>query len=202
VIVDNMMNLELLFWASKHGGRRAWYDMAVSHALHTARDHVRPDGSTYHLVVYDPATGAVRSRDTVQGYSASSTWARGQAWALNGFTMTYRETADTRFLNTARLAADWLIDHRPPDHIPYWDFNDPAIPNAPRDTSAAAIVASGLLELSQLDPDGARSARYASTARAILAELSSSRGCPRAAAVRRSSSTGPPTSPPGTPTRA
>lgn len=202
MIIDNMMNLELLFWASKHGGRRAWYDMAVSHALHAARDHVRPDGSTYHLVVYDPASGAVRSRGTVQGYSASSTWARGQAWALNGFTMTYRETADTRFLNTARLVADWFIDHLPPDHIPYWDFDDPAIPNAPRDTSAAAIAASGLLELSLLDPDGARSARSRRPRARSSPSSHPPRGSPRAAAARRSSSTGPPTSPPGTPTRA
>src|SRR3954447_4415354 len=91
VIVDNMMNLELLFWASKHGGQRLWYDEAVSHALKTAQDHVRPDGSTYHLVTYDPATGAIKSRTTVQGYANSSTWARGQAWAIHGFTMTYRE---------------------------------------------------------------------------------------------------------------
>jgi unsaturated chondroitin disaccharide hydrolase len=172
VIVDNLMNLELLFWASKHGGQRAWYDMAVSHALKTAQNHVRPDGSTYHLVVYNPKTGAVKSRGTVQGYSASSTWARGQAWAIHGFTMTYRETRDARFLATARRVADWFLGHLPADRIPYWDFNDPAIPAAPRDTSAAAIAASGLLELSTLETDATRAARYASTARAILAALS------------------------------
>jgi unsaturated chondroitin disaccharide hydrolase len=171
VIIDNMVNLELLFWASKHGGQRLWYDEAVSHALKTAQNHVRPDGSTYHLVIYDPATGAVKSRQTVQGFSATSTWARGQAWAVHGFTMAYRETKDLRFLETARRVADWFIDHLPADRIPYWDFNAPGIPNEQRDTSAAAIAASGLLELSRLDPDPARSARYLATARAILAAL-------------------------------
>jgi unsaturated chondroitin disaccharide hydrolase len=172
VIVDNMMNLELLFWASKHGGQRAWYDMAVSHALKTAANHVRPDGSTYHLVVYNPTTGAVKSRRTVQGYADSSTWARGQAWAINGFTMTYRETGDARFLDTARRVADWFVAHLPADRIPYWDFDAPGIPLEPRDTSAAAIAASGLLELSTLEPDATRAQGYATTARAILAALS------------------------------
>ena len=171
VIVDNMMNLELLFWASKHGGQRAWYDMAVQHALTTAREHVRADGSTYHLVVFNPATGAVLSKETVQGYSASSTWARGQAWAVYGFTMAYRETGDARFLDTARRVADWFVAHLPADRVPYWDFDDPSIPNAPRDTSAAAIAASGLLELSRLDPDVARAGGYAGAARGILAAL-------------------------------
>ena len=152
VIIDNMMNLELLLWASKHGGQRAWYDQAVSHALKTAKNHVRPDGSTYHLVTYNPATGAVKSRTTVQGAANSSTWARGQAWTIHGFTMVYRETGDVRFLNTARRAADWYLSHLPADQIPYWDFNAPGIPDAPRDTSAAAIAASGLLKLRSTRP--------------------------------------------------
>jgi unsaturated chondroitin disaccharide hydrolase len=171
VIVDNMMNLELLFWASKHGGQRLWYDEAVAHALKTARDHVRPDGSTYHLVIYDPATGAIKSRTTVQGASASSTWARGQAWAIHGFTMTYRETGDARFLDTARRVADWFVAHLPADRIPYWDFNAPGIPNEPRDTSAAAIAASGLLQLARLEPDATRAASYLANAKAVLRAL-------------------------------
>jgi unsaturated chondroitin disaccharide hydrolase len=171
VIVDNMMNLELLFWASKHGGQRVWYDRAVAHALKTAQDHVRPDGSTYHLVIYDPATGAIKSRTTVQGASAGSTWARGQAWAVHGFTMAYRETGDARFLATARRVADWFIDHLPADQVPYWDFNAPGIPNEPRDTSAAAIAASGLLELSGLETDAARAQRYLASARSMLGVL-------------------------------
>jgi unsaturated chondroitin disaccharide hydrolase len=171
VIVDNMMNLELLLWASRHGGQQAWRDMAISHALVTARDHVRPDGSTYHLVVYDPATGAVKSRTTHQGHSATSTWSRGQAWAMHGFTMIYGETRDARFLDTARRVSDWFLGHLPADHVPYWDFDAPGTPAAPRDTSAAAIAASGLLELSELEPDTARAQRYAAGARAILTSL-------------------------------
>jgi unsaturated chondroitin disaccharide hydrolase len=173
VIIDNMMNLEILFWAARNGGDPAWYDMAVSHALRTRQDHVRADGSTYHLVDYDPVTGAVLSRGTVQGHSNSSTWARGQAWGLHGFTIAYRETRDTRFLDTARLLADWFIDHLPVDHVPYWDFDAPNIPNEPKDTSAGAIAASGLFELSMLVPDAASRTRYREAAEAILASLCS-----------------------------
>ena len=173
VIIDNMMNLELLLWASKHGGKRAWYDQAVSHALKTATNHVRPDGSSYHLVTYNPATGAVKSRTTVQGAADASTWARGQAWTIHGFTMVYRETGDVRFLATARRAADWYLDHLPADQVPYWDFSAPGIPDAPRDTSAAAIAASGLLELARLDPDRAHNVRYLTRAKGILTALMS-----------------------------
>jgi unsaturated chondroitin disaccharide hydrolase len=172
VIIDNMMNLELLFWASKHGGKPEWYDIAVSHALKTRQEHVRADGSTYHQIIYDPATGAVRKKGTVQGYRDDTTWARGQAWAIYGFTMTYRETNDSRFLETARKTADYFLSNLPPDHVPYWDFQAPAIPNEPRDSSAAAIAASGLLELSQLEPDAARKQSYLSGALAILVALS------------------------------
>jgi VCBS repeat-containing protein len=174
VIVDNMMNLELLWWASKHGGDPALADKALQHALTTAAQHVRPDGSTYHLVIFDAGTGAVKSKQTVQGYSDSSTWARGQAWAVYGFTMAYRESGDSRMLDTARRVADYYVDHLPADRVPYWDFQAPGIPNEPRDSSAAAIAASGLIELSQLETDATRSARYLSTARATLTSLSSS----------------------------
>lgn len=174
VIIDNMMNLELLFWASKHGGDHAWYDMAVSHALKTIENHVRNDGSTYHLVNYNPTTGAVQSRGTVQGFDDASTWSRGQAWALYGFTMTYRETGDARFLRAARMTADYFISHLPNDSVPYWDFQAPGILNEPRDSSAAAIAASGLLELSGLEPDSVRKQTYLGSARNILNALSSS----------------------------
>jgi unsaturated chondroitin disaccharide hydrolase len=171
VIVDNMVNLELLFWAARNGGQKLWHDRALSHALTTARDHVRPDGSTYHLVIYDPASGAIRSRTTVQGFSASSTWARGQAWAVHGFATAYRETRDARLLDTARRTADWWIEHLPADQIPFWDFHAPGIPAEPRDTSAAAIAASGLLELARLESDPARATRYLAAARSILGAL-------------------------------
>ncbi|MBN2411925.1 glycoside hydrolase family 88 protein [candidate division KSB1 bacterium] len=151
VIIDNMMNLELLLWASKQpGGEQNWYDMAVSHAKKTVKNHIREDGSTYHVVDYDPVTGDVLKRNTVQGYADESTWARGQAWGLYGFTMVYRETGDTLFLQTAKKVADYFIAHLPADVVPYWDFQAPNIPNEQKDASAAAIAASGLLELSTL----------------------------------------------------
>ena len=172
-IVDNLMNLELLFWAAEHGGRKAWRQLAVRHALRTLADHVRPDGSTYHVVTYDPVTGAVLRKSTHQGASPTSSWARGQAWALHGFTIVYRETRDPRFLRAARKVTDYYLAHLPADMVPYWDFQAPAIPLEPRDSSAAAIAASGLLALAQLDPDPTRRARYRNAAEATLVSLSS-----------------------------
>jgi unsaturated chondroitin disaccharide hydrolase len=175
VIIDAMMNLELLFWASKHGGDQTGYDRAVSHALKTMEHHVRPDGSTYQVVDFDPQTGAVRRKRTRQGIDAETTWSRGQAWGIYGFTMTYRETDDQRFLETARRIADYYIAHLPPDRVPYWDFQAPTVlgPSEPRDTSAAAIAASGLLELARLELDPGRSAKYLSAATETIASLSS-----------------------------
>ena len=171
VIIDNMMNLEILFWASKNGGDAALYDMAVSHALTTIENHVREDGSIFHLVDFDPATGEVVLRSTWQGYADDSTWARGQAWAVYGFTMTYRETGDPVFLETAQRVADFFIDNLPADAVPYWDFDAPGIPDASRDSSAAAIAASGLLELGTLAADPADRARYADAARSTIVSL-------------------------------
>ncbi|HZG69352.1 MAG TPA: glycoside hydrolase family 88 protein, partial [Herpetosiphonaceae bacterium] len=173
VIIDNMMNLELLFWAARNGGSTAWYDMALSHALRTRQDHVRADGSTYQVVNYDPTTGSVVGKRAHQGYSVDSTWSRGQAWAIYGFATSYRETKDMRLLDTARQTADYFLDHLPADGVPYWDFQAPGIPNEPRDSSAAAVAAAGLVELSKQEPDGARRARYLQAARQILDSLSS-----------------------------
>jgi unsaturated chondroitin disaccharide hydrolase len=173
VIVDNMMNLELLFWASRHGGSAAWWDMAVSHALRTRQNHIRADGSTYQVVNYDSASGAVRSKATSQGLNTESTWSRGQAWAIYGFTMAYRFTHDASFLDTARSTADYLIAHLPADHVPWWDLELPSTVGQPRDSSAAAIAASGLLELSGLENDAARASTYFAAARSILESLSS-----------------------------
>ena len=173
VIVDTMMNIELLFWAADHGGPAGLRAKALEHALRTASAHVRGDGSTYHLVVFDADTGAIRQRATVQGYSAESTWMRGQAWAVYGFTTAYRETRDERMLDTARRVADFYLAHLPRDMVPYWDANAPGIPNAPRDSSAAAVAASGLLELAQLEPDRVRGDRYLRAAKATLRSLSS-----------------------------
>lgn len=148
VIIDNMMNLEILFWAAKHGGDPALYNIAVNHAGKTIENHLREDGSSFHVVVYDTATGQVKEKRTHQGYAAGSTWARGQAWGIYGFTMCFRETRDSTYLTTAIEMADYFISHLPPDHIPFWDFNLPADhPRQYRDASAAAIALSGLLEL-------------------------------------------------------
>jgi unsaturated chondroitin disaccharide hydrolase len=173
VIIDNMMNLEILFWAARNGGNPAWYDMAVSHALVTRAQHVRSDGSTYQVVNFDPATGAVKDKTTHQGYDDESTWSRGQGWAVYGFAMCWRETGDARFLDTARQAADYFVAHLPPDRVPYWDFELPSTGGEPRDSSAAAIAAAGLLELALLDPDPLRSEGYLAAAREILASLAS-----------------------------
>ncbi|MCO6149159.1 glycoside hydrolase family 88 protein [Flavobacterium sp. NRK1] len=170
-IIDNMMNLELLFWASKHGGSKNLYKIAVKHAETTMQNHFRPDYSAYHVVVYDPETGKKLKGVTAQGYSDDSMWARGQAWAIYGFTMVYRETGDRKFIDFAHKVARVYLDHLPADQIPYWDFNAPDIPNAPKDASAAAITASALLELSTFTKDRTLKREYESKAMKMIREL-------------------------------
>ncbi len=149
VIIDNMMNLELLFEASILTGDSSFYKIAVSHANITMKNHFRPDYSSYHVIDYDPETGEVRKKNTHQGYSHESAWARGQAWALYGYTMCYRYTKDPAYLKQAEAITNYLLNHpnMPKDLVPYWDFNAPNIPDEPRDVSAAAVIASGLYEL-------------------------------------------------------
>jgi len=171
-IIDNMMNLELLFWAAKNGGGQRLYNIAVRHAETTMKNQFRSDYSNYHVIVYDTTTGKVIKRVTHQGYADSSMWARGQAWAIYGFTMCYRETKMPEFLDFAQKVADVYLQHLPKDLIPYWDFNDPSIPNAPRDASAAAITASALLELSTFVQDKDKARSYREKAERMLAELS------------------------------
>lgn len=184
VIIDNMMNLELLLRASDlPGGDPKWREIAISHALRTAENHVRssrthPDepekwGSTYHLVMYSPTTGEVQYKTSVQGYATESTWARGQAWGLYGFAMVARHTGDERMLATARSLADWFLENLPEDHVPYWDFDAPNKPDEPRDTSAAAIAAAGLLDLVMLIEDPEEAAPYFVGAGEILDSLCS-----------------------------
>lgn len=153
VIIDNMMNLELLMWASKKSGDTRFADIAKSHADKTMTEHYRPDYSCYHVVSYDPANGEPEKKQTAQGYSDESSWARGQVWGLYGYTMMYRETGNVRYLEQAKKIAAFLMNHpnAPADKVPYWDYNAPEIPNVPRDASSAAIMASALIELSQLD---------------------------------------------------
>lgn len=149
VIIDNMMNLEMLFEAYQLTGDKSFYDIAVSHANITMKNHFRDDYSSFHVVDYDPVTGAVRSRVTHQGYSDDSFWSRGQGWALYGYTMCYRYTHDQRYLEQAKNVAKFLfsLKNMPEDGIFYWDMKDPAIPDAPRDASSAALVASAFYEL-------------------------------------------------------
>lgn len=149
VIIDNMMNLELLFWATHATGDSSFYKIAVTHADNTLKNHFRADNSSYHVVNYNPVTGVVQQKRTAQGAGDESAWARGQAWGLYGFTVMYRETKNIRYLNKAEAIAQFILDNPqlPADKIPYWDFNAPDIPNALRDASAAAIIASALLEL-------------------------------------------------------
>ena len=168
VIIDNMMNLELLFAATRLTGDSAFYKIAVTHANTTMQHHFRPDHSAYHLVIYDPETGAVQKKQTVQGASDSSAWARGQAWGLYGYTMMYRETKDKKYLRKAVDIAEYMLRYLPPDHVFYWDFQAPGIPDAPKDVSAAAITCSALLERSRH-----AGKKYWDTAEQILRPLSS-----------------------------
>lgn len=171
-IMDNMINLEMLFWAAKNGGDKKLYDMAVSHADTTMKYHFRPDYTSYHVAVYDTLTGEFVKGVTHQGYDDNSMWARGQAWAIYGYTVVYRETKEPRFLDFVQKVADVYLEHLPDYYVPYWDFNDPAIPYAPRDASAACVVASALLELSgYVSPE--KGQEYKKAAVCMLESLSS-----------------------------
>jgi unsaturated chondroitin disaccharide hydrolase len=172
VIIDNMMNLELLFLATELSGDSIYYNVAHQHALTTLKNHFRKDLSSYHVVNYDTITGKVIAKETHQGFSDESSWARGQAWGLYGFTMCYRETDNVLFKIQAEKIAKFIMSHPqlPKDKIPYWDYNAPDIPNAPRDASAAAITASALYELRDYSTD---SKAYTTFADAIISSLSS-----------------------------
>ncbi len=150
VIVDNMMNLELLFNATKISGDSTYYDIAVTHADTTMKNHFREDNSSIHVLDYDTETGEVLHRNTAQGYSDGSAWARGQSWGLYGYTVMYRETMDPKYLDHAQKIAKFIKDHPnlPKDKVPYWDYDVPIEADTKRDASAAAIVASALYELS------------------------------------------------------
>ena len=173
VIIDNMMNLELLFWATKATGDSSFYKIAVTHANTTMKNHFRPDYSSYHVVNYNPQTGEVQQRKTAQGFADSSAWARGQSWGLYGYTVVYRETRDKKYLDQANNIAHFILTnpHLPADKIPYWDYDAPNIPSALRDASAAAVMASALIELSgYVSKDTADN--YVSVAKTILSNLS------------------------------
>jgi unsaturated chondroitin disaccharide hydrolase len=173
VIIDNMMNLELLTQATKISGDSSFYRIAVSHADTTMKYHFRPNGSSYHVVNYDTIRGGFLERVTFQGFSNESSWARGQAWGLYGFVMMYRETGKKVYLDHAVKIADYILNHpnMPDDKIPYWDFNAPDIPNALRDASAGAVIASALIELSTLTGNE-DSVKYLESGACMLKSLS------------------------------
>jgi len=174
VIIDNMMNLEMLCFMTKKTGDQQFMRIAQKHAQTTIKNHFRPDYSTFHVVSYDTTTGQPHAKQTHQGYSDESAWARGQAWGLYGYTMMYRETHNNDYLVQARHIANFLMNHPnlPADKIPYWDYNAPDIPNAKRDASAGAIMASALIELSQLDKS-AQAPQWLKLAEQQLRSLSS-----------------------------
>ncbi len=172
VIIDNMMNLEFLFWATRVSGDSSFYKIAVTHANTTMANQFRPDNSSYHVIDYDTISGKAIKKMTHQGYADESAWARGQAWGLYGYTVAYRETKDKRYLDQATKIAELILKNpsMPKDKVPYWDFNVPNIESQERDASAAAIAASGLLELSQYVNKGDR---YFAAAEQMLSSLSS-----------------------------
>lgn len=173
VIVDNLMNLEMLFFAYRMTGDPKYRDVAVKHADTSMQNHFRPDGSSYHVVSYHD-DGTVESKGTFQGFSDDSSWARGQAWTLYGYSMCYRETGDEKYLRHAEHIAGYIMSAvKTHDKIPYWDYNDTVIPDAPRDASAAAVTASALIELSTLTNNPKQAEDYLAYAEDVLLSLSS-----------------------------
>ena len=173
VIIDNMMNLELLEQASKMFGCDSLACIARTHANTTMENHFRDDYTSYHLVCYDMEDGSVVNKRTVQGYADDSAWARGQSWAVYGYTMMYRESGDQRYLQQAVDVADMILPYLPEDGIPYWDFNDPKIPDTYRDASAGAVMASAFIELSTYVSEKSKAKAYRKQAEKMLRTLAS-----------------------------
>ncbi|TKG92908.1 glucuronyl hydrolase [Puteibacter caeruleilacunae] len=146
-IIDNMMNLEMLMWASKNGGSKKFADISITHSNTTLKHHFRKDGSSYHGVIYNPKNGEVINKRTYQGYNDETMWARGQSWGIYGYVMMYRETGMKKYLKMAMKCADRCIERLPEDVIPYWDYDAPGIPKREKDASAASIMASAFLEI-------------------------------------------------------
>jgi len=172
-IMDNMLNLEMLYWAAANGGNKELYDIATKHAETTMKYQFKEDGSNYHVVVYDTIDGHFIKGVTHQGSADEPMWARGQDWAIYGYTMVYRETGDRKFLRFAEKVTDIYLKRLPEDYVPYWDFDAPNIPDEPKDASAAAITASALIELAQLEDTPAKAKEYQDAALQMLISLSS-----------------------------
>ncbi len=174
VIIDNMMNLEMLLWAYDYSGTELYREVAIQHANTTLKNHFRDDFSTYHVVDFDTIHGDVNIKQTHQGYSNESSWARGQAWALYACTMIYKYTSDATYLKCAKEIGAYILTHErmPEDFIPYWDFDDPKIPYTYRDASSASVMACAFLSLSHYVSSGL-SKQYLKMAENILRSLCS-----------------------------
>lgn len=174
VIIDNMMNLELLCWSSQNSTDKSFQDIALAHSYTTIKNQYRPDFSSWHVVEYDLKTSTIKKKRTAQGAADTSAWSRGQVWGLYGFTMMYRMTGKKEFLEQAKKVAGFILNHPtlPADKVPYWDFDAPGIPDALRDASSGAIMASALLELGQYTK-GKERKQYIETGKQLIVNLSS-----------------------------
>lgn len=172
VIIDNMMNLEFLFWAARESGNKDFYNLSLIHANNTMKNHFRSDKSSYHVVCYGE-DGKVLKQATHQGFSDSSAWSRGQAWGLYGYTVMYRETKKKKYLKQAEQIAQFILNHPnlPEDKIPYWDYDVPNIKNEERDASAGAVASSALFELAQYSKKN--KTKYLNAAKTMLSSLAS-----------------------------
>lgn len=171
VIIDCLINLDHMFWAAEQTGDSSFAEAAKSHAIRSREAHVRDDFSSYQVVEFDPENGKMIRGFHKQGLGDETTWSRGQAWGVYGFTRAYRHTGDPALLETARKMSDWFVEHLPDDQVPYWDFDLPLGKNHPRDSSAGSMAASGMLELASLLDNPAEAARYRTAAEKILASL-------------------------------
>ncbi len=171
VVIDQAMDMELLWWTSKETGNNDYRDKAEAHLLKLARNQIRSDGSVMQLGLYFRSTGLFSGPGNKQGAAATSTWSRGQAWAIHAYTTAYQQTSNPAFLNLARKVANYWVSNVPADGVPYWDFNAPGIPNTYRDTSAAAVAASGLTLLSQIAPNSSDKDVFKTTAAVTLSSL-------------------------------
>ena len=169
--IDTMANLPLLYWAGQYDRDASYVLAAEAHAIMTRGAFIRPDHSTYHAVEYDLATGERQRGFTFQGSADESCWPRGQAWAIYGYVRTAEATGKREYLDLAETLAEYYLRRTGPDLVPFWDFDDPNIPHAPRDSAASAIVASALLDLAALHPDAGQAARWKNKALALLTEL-------------------------------
>ncbi|MCL9773926.1 glycoside hydrolase family 88 protein [Vibrio methylphosphonaticus] len=171
-IIDSMMNLPLLYWAADQIDAPRFTLMAKAHADTVLKEFIREDGSVRHMVEFDFMSGDVKQYYGGQGYNEDSAWSRGASWAIHGFAMSFDHTREPRYLEAAIKTADFFISQLPEDYFPHWDFRAPRDSNTPRDTSAAACAASGMLLLSELVDDEELKAHYTEVATQMLKSLS------------------------------